>query len=100
MQSGGALPTSLGRVAPVQKRFGLAMIFGFSALAILGGDSLAVAQTDVAQATGALSATIVALILALIPLAYTSTEVFLAATPGKLILGLKIRNEDGSDATT
>ncbi len=39
------------------------------------------------------------LVLALIPIAYSSTEVFLAGTPGKKVLKLAIRNQDGSPAT-
>lgn len=39
------------------------------------------------------------IILALIPIAYMSTEIFLAATPGKQFLKLIIRNEDGTPAS-
>lgn len=38
------------------------------------------------------------LIVMLIPLAYTSTEILMAGTPGKKVLKLAIRNEDGSVA--
>jgi uncharacterized RDD family membrane protein YckC len=34
----------------------------------------------------------------LIPMAYTSTEIFMAGTPGKKVLKLAIRNDDGSVA--
>jgi len=41
---------------------------------------------------------ILAVILALVPLSYSATEIFNAATPGKQLMKLKIKNEDGTDA--
>ena len=41
---------------------------------------------------------IIAVVMALIPLGYTTTEIFQAATPGKQLMKLKIRNQDGTDA--
>jgi uncharacterized RDD family membrane protein YckC len=39
-----------------------------------------------------------AIIMTLIPLGYISTEIFQAATPGKQLMKLKIKNQDGTDA--
>lgn len=41
---------------------------------------------------------ILAIIMTLVPLGYLSTEIFNAATPGKQLMKLKIKNEDGTDA--
>jgi uncharacterized RDD family membrane protein YckC len=38
------------------------------------------------------------IIMTLIPLGYISTEIFQAATPGKQLMKLKIKNQDGTDA--
>ena len=38
------------------------------------------------------------IVMSLIPFAYMSLEVFRAATPGKMLLKLQIRAEDGSEA--
>jgi len=40
------------------------------------------------------------LVMWLIALAYSSLEIWRAATPGKMILGLRIKSEDGSAAAT
>ena len=62
----------------------LGAIFGMSATVAFGGN------------TGGFS--ILAIILSLIPLGYSTTEIFQAATPGKQLMKLKIKNEDGTDA--
>ena len=41
----------------------------------------------------------VLILMAIIPLAYTSTEIFSAATPGKQFMKLKIKSEDGTEAS-
>jgi uncharacterized RDD family membrane protein YckC len=42
---------------------------------------------------------ILAVIMGALPLAYTSTEIFMAASPGKKAMKLRIKNEDGTDAS-
>lgn len=61
----------------------LGVVFGISAFSMGAGE-------------GGFS--ILAVIMALIPLGYASTEIFNAATPGKQLMKLKIKNQDGTDA--
>jgi uncharacterized RDD family membrane protein YckC len=61
----------------------LGVVFGISAFSMGAGE-------------GGFS--ILAVIMAIIPLGYASTEIFNAATPGKQLMKLKIKNQDGTDA--
>lgn len=63
----------------------LGILFGLGAMGFLGGGSI----------TGF---SIGMILVALIPIAYSYTDVLMAATPGKKVLKLVIRNEDGSQA--
>jgi uncharacterized RDD family membrane protein YckC len=81
-------------------RFGAALIdivVILIAMAVLG-PLFGVGATAFAMAGSEAGFSLGILIIMLIPVAYSSTEVFLAGTPGKKILKLAIRNEDGTPA--
>lgn len=65
------------------------LIFGGSIVASFRGGS-----GDAAKG----SAVVAAIVMALIPLAYSLMEIFMAATPGKMALGLKIADQSGAPA--
>ena len=88
--------------------FGLMIIIGMfflgGAMSLLGGmGSMGTGEPSTtvegAMAAGAVGAGFGALALMyLLPLVYSLLEVIKAASPGKMILGLRIRNADGSVA--
>ncbi len=67
-------------------------IFGVS---LFGG---ALANPDMLGGAAVAGLSLAGIVMGIIPLAYMSTEIFQAATPGKMLLKLKIRAEDGSEA--
>ena len=67
-------------------------ILGAGAFSMLGSMGQGVEHAVVAPSLIAL------LVMSLIPIAYSSLEIFKAQTPGKMALKLIIRNEDGSPA--
>ena len=85
-------------------RFGAALIdvvILFAVLAIVGmvlgvGTMSALGSMGGGAAAG--GGMLMLALMGLIPLAYTSLEILKAATPGKMVLKLAIRNEDGSPA--
>ncbi len=68
------------------------MIFGVS---LFGGG---LANPDMFDGASVAGLSLAAIVLSIIPLAYMSLEVFRAATPGKMLLKLKIRAEGGAEA--
>ena len=68
------------------------MLFGVS---LFGG---ALANPDMLDGASVAGLSLGGIVLSIIPLAYMSLEVFQAATPGKMLLKLKIRAEGGTDA--
>ncbi|MGA2498849.1 MAG: RDD family protein, partial [Tepidisphaeraceae bacterium] len=66
----------------------LSLVFGFGAFTAASRGGGAAAGVSI----------VAVLLMALWPLAYSSTEIFMAASPGKKLLGLTIANQDGSPA--
>ena len=68
------------------------LIFGVS---LFGGG---LANPDMFGGASVAGLSLAGVVLSIIPLAYMSLEVFRAATPGKMLLKLKIRAEGGAEA--
>ena len=75
---------------------GLDLLIGGVAVAV-GGVAVVLA-VSVAGAAAPLEDFVLAVASTALPLAYTSTEVWFAATPGKLILGLRVGTAAGEPA--
>jgi uncharacterized RDD family membrane protein YckC len=81
--------------------FVLALIFGVS---MMGANGVAgqpnAAGNQTGQAVAVAGSFAFLLVLSIFGICYNLTEIFLAATPGKMALGLRIANEDGTPAST
>jgi uncharacterized RDD family membrane protein YckC len=75
--------------------FVLALVFGGTAMALLSGGA-----GPGSQATGQAVGFFGALVMLIVGVGYSLTEIFMAGTPGKLALGLMIADERGVPATS